>query len=144
MASLLTVTHLLGLALAVGAATVKVALLLRCRRDSAFLPVYLAVVRIITRFIILGMILLTLSGVGWLLIGYGFTPLLIVKLVLVGAVWVLGPVIDNVAEPAFRNLAPAAGQTASAAFLQARARYLALEVTATALFYVIIVIWLLA
>jgi len=144
MASLLTVTHLLGLALAVGAATVKVALLLRCRRDSAFLPVYLAVVRIITRFIILGMILLTLSGVGWLLIGYGFTPLLIVKLVLVGAVWVLGPVIDNVAEPAFRTLAPAAGQAASAAFLQARARYLALEFTATALFYVIVVIWILA
>lgn len=64
------------------------------------------------------------------------------KLVLFSAVWVLGPIIDNAVEPRFRRLAPAAGERASAAFIRVRTQYLALEVTATALFYAIIVLWI--
>jgi hypothetical protein len=138
---LLTVVHLVGLALGVGAATVKLVLLLRCRTDSGFVPVFLKVARPITRLIILGLILLTLSGVGWLVLGYGFTPLLVVKIALVAAIWILGPVIDNVAEPRFRALAPGPGEAASAAFEAAGRRYLALEILATSLFYVIVVLW---
>ena len=141
--SLLSLAHLIGFALAVGCATAKLTLLVRCKADHAFVPTYIAVARPITRLIILGLALLTLSGIGWLLVGYPLTLLLAVKLVLVGAIWVLGPVIDNVVEPRFRQLAPASGESPSPAFRQAQRQYLRLEVIATGLFYVIVVMWVL-
>jgi len=143
LASLLSFTHLIGLALAVGAATVKLTLILKSKRDPAFLPTFIAADKPITRLIILGLVLLTLSGIGWLLVGYSFTSLLIVKLALVGVIWVLGPVIDNVVRPKFQKLAPGPSESASPAFVQVQQRYLALEIIATGLFYVIIVIWIL-
>jgi hypothetical protein len=141
--SLLRLAHLIGLALGVGCATAKLTLLVRCKADHAFVPAYIAVARPITRLIILGLVLLTLSGVGWLLNGYPLTPLLAVKLVLVGAIWVLGPVIDNVVEPTFRQLAPGVGESASPAFIRIEQQYLLLEVIATGLFYVVVVMWVL-
>lgn len=93
---------------------------------------------------ILGLALLTLSGLGWLLVGYPVTPLLVVKLVLVGAIWVLGPVIDNVVEPKFLQLAPRPSEPPSPAFIRILGRYLWLETVATGLFYVIVVMWVLA
>lgn len=143
LTSLLFLAHLIGLALAVGCATAKLTLLVRCKTDHAFVPSYIAVARPVTRLIILGLALLTLSGVGWLVLGYALTPLLVVKLVLVGAIWVLGPVIDNVVEPKFRQLAPAPGEAASPAFIRIQQDYLRLEVIATGLFYVIIAMWVL-
>lgn len=142
LSSLLSLAHLIGLALAVGAATVKFALLLRCSADNAFVPVYLGVARPITRQIILGLLLLTLSGIGWLLLGYKLKSLLVVKLILVAAIWILGPVIDNVVEPRFRKLAPAPGEPPSHAFRRIQKQYLALEAVATGLFYVVILIWI--
>lgn len=62
---LLSLAHLIGLALGVGAATVKLILLLRCRADHALAPAYVKVAKPITRQIVLGIILLTLSGIGW-------------------------------------------------------------------------------
>jgi hypothetical protein len=129
--------------LGVGCATAKLTLLLRCKTDHSFLPVYIAAAKPVTRLIVLGLALLTLSGVGWLLLGYPFTPLLVVKLALVGAIWVLGPIIDNVVEPKFQMLAPRPGESASPAFIRIQRRYLLLEVTATGLFYVIVVMWML-
>lgn len=143
LAALLTLAHLLGLALGVGSATAKLTLLLRCAADHRFVPAYLAVARPLTRLLIAGMVLLTLSGIGWLLAGYPLHPLLIAKLVLVAAIWALGPVIDNVVEPEFRALAPAPGGAASPAFPAALRRYLLLETVATGLFYVIVVVWVL-
>lgn len=141
MSSLLLVAHLLGLGLGLGAATVKLVLLIRSKADLAFLPVYLAVSKPVTRLIVLGMILLTLSGIGWLVLGYPITARLVVKLVLVAAIWGMGPVIDNAVEPRFRKLAPAPGEQASPAFSKIQSRFLALEALATLLFYVIVVIW---
>lgn len=141
--SWITLAHLIGLALGLGAATVKASLLLRCRADRAFLPAYLSLVRPITHLIIGGLALLTLSGVGWLLLGYRVGPLLLVKLVLVGALWAMGPIIDHVAEPAFRKNAPRPGESPTPAFVRAERRYLLAEATATGLFYVIVVIWVL-
>jgi hypothetical protein len=143
LSSLLSVLHLLGLALAVGAATVKLGLLLKCSADPAWLPAYLKVARPITRQIVLGLVLLTLSGIVWLLLGQRFTTLLVVKVGLVAAIWALGPFIDKVVEPRFRQLAPAPGERASPAFIRVQKQYMALEVTATLLFYVITVIWVL-
>jgi hypothetical protein len=139
--TLLALAHLIGLSLAVGAATVKLLLLLRCAREPSFVPSYLAMVRTVTRPIIVGLALLILSGAGWMLVGYPLTTLLIAKLVLVAAVLALGPVIDNVVEPRFRQLAPAVGAPPSPDFAAARGRYLALEATATSLFYVIVIMW---
>jgi len=141
LSSLLSLTHLVGLALGVGAATVKLGLLLKCNADRSFVPVYIKVAKLITRQIVVGLALLTLSGIGWLLLGYQFTTLLIVKVVLVAAIWVLGPVIDNVVEPKFQKLVPGPGEPASPAFIRIQEQYLALEVIATLLFYIIIVIW---
>ena len=141
--SLLSLAHLLGLALAVGSATVKLVLLIKCRSDPTFVRVYISVARPITRLIISGLVLLTLSGLGWLLLGYPFTALLVVKLLLVGAIWVIGPIIDNVVEPEFRQLAPASGEPGSPAFARISRRYLAMEASATLLFYVIVIIWVL-
>lgn len=143
MHSLMLLTHLIGLVLAVGAASVKLLLLLRCAADRALLPCYLKVVRLISRQIILGIILLTLSGIGWLIMGYHLTVALVVKLVLVGAIWVIGPVIDNVVEPRFRALVPAAGEAASPALIRMEKQYLALEIIATSLFYIIMTMWVL-
>jgi hypothetical protein len=120
---------------------VKLVLLLKCGADHAFVPAYITVARLITRQIILGLVLLTLSGIGWPLLGYPFTPLLIVKGVPVAAIWVLGPVIDNVVEPQFHKLAPAPGALPSPPVVRIYKRYLTLEVIATLLFYTIIVIW---
>jgi hypothetical protein len=140
---LLTLVHLIGIALAVGAATLKLVLLLKCRADQAFARAFAQATRLITRQIIVGLILVTLSGVGWLLMGYPFTPRLVVKLVLVVAIWVIGPLIDNVVEPRFLKLAPAPGEPISPAFTRIWAQYVALETIATLLFYVVIVLWLL-
>jgi hypothetical protein len=141
--SFLLVAHLVGLALGVGTGTAKFVLLLRCRTDRSFVPAYLAVVRPLTRLIILGLILLTLSGIGWLLLGYSLTPLLITKLVLVATLWALGPVIDNVVEPKFRRLAPPPGTQATPEFLRAEKQYMLIEGIADMLFYVIIGVWVL-
>jgi len=143
LASVLLVVHLVGLALGVGGATVKSVLLLRCRGDRTLIPLFLRISPIVTRQIIAGLVLLTLSGIGWLVLGYGFTTVLVVKLVLVGAIWVLGPVIDNVVEPPFVKLAPAEGADPSPEFVRARDRYVAFELIATGLFYVVIAVWVL-
>lgn len=124
------------------AATVKVVPLLRSCANPAAARTYIEVARPITRHIILGMILLTASGIGWLLLGYALSPRLIVKLVLVGTIWARGPMIDNVFEPRFRTLVPAAGETATPAYARACTQNLAIEITATVLFYVIVVSWL--
>jgi hypothetical protein len=50
--SLLSLAHLIGLALGVGAATVKLTLLLRCRADHALVPVHVKVAKPITRQIV--------------------------------------------------------------------------------------------
>lgn len=141
--SILTVFHLLGLALALGAGAVKLALLLRCRAEADLTPVFLRVSRTVTRLIVVGMALATLSGVAWLLLGRPLTPALSWKLGLVAALWVLGPFIDRV-EPSFRRLALAAGPATSPELGRVRSRYLALEVAAVALLCAVTVLGVLA
>jgi hypothetical protein len=141
LTSFLTLIHIIGLALAVGAATVKVILVFKSRNDYDFVHIFLKVSKPITQQIVFGLVLLTLSGIGWLLVGYGFTSLLIIKIGLVVAIWVLGPIIDNVVEPKLKGQVPAPGGTASPEFIRVLKQYSALEVIATSLFYIIIVIW---
>lgn len=137
--SIITISHLFGLALGAGAATVKLMLLLRCRSNHDLVQVFLKIARPVTHLIILGLILLTLSGIGWILIGVPVTKLLLVKIFLVLVIWILGPVIDNVVEPKFKKLAPEPGGQASPDFIAIQKQYLMLETIATSLFYVITV-----
>lgn len=139
ISTFLYIAHIIGVALGVGAATVKLVLLLKSKSDNTFIPVFLKVVRPITRLIISGMIILTLTGIGWLIMGYTFTPLLIVKIILVSFTWVLGPIIDNAVEPKFVKLAPGPAEKVSPAFVKVHRQYLAMELAATFLFYVSLV-----
>lgn len=132
--------HLLGLSLGIGAATVKLTLLLKCSSDQKFATTFIAVSKPITKIIILGLILLTLSGIGWIILGISFTTLFIVKLALVLALWVLGPIIDNIIEPKYLSLVPATGQLATKTFMKVQKNYLLMETIATGLFYIIMII----
>ena len=142
MTELLTAIHLFGLSLGLGAATTKTVLLLRCAADPDLIAAYLRLHRLVTRVIITGLVLLVLSGTGFFFIGASLSGDLIVKLVLVVAVFVLGPLIDNVAEPRYAKAVPIPGGSPSPEFAGARRLYVTLEVTATLLFYVITVFWL--
>lgn len=141
--SLLPLAHILGLALAIGAATVKLMLLLKSRTDHTFVSTFIAVSKPITRLILIGTGLLVLSGICWLLLGYPLTGLLIVKLVLVGLIIVLGATIDKVVEPRFNKLSPRTGESPSPEFAKIQNRYLLIETTATGLYYVIVAMWVL-
>lgn len=137
---LLLLTHILGLGLALGGATAKFILLIRCQQDHKRFFIFFQVSKLLTVLIILGMILCTLSGVAWLLTNYPLRPLLIAKIVMVGLIWILGPVIDNVAEPRLRKELPGAGLEPGPGFNPARNRHLLLEIVATLLMYAVTVL----
>ena len=140
LSSLLGFLHLLGLAFGVGAATVKLRLLLKCNSSIDFVPVFISVVKPVTMIIIMGQVLLTLTGIGWMFVGYDFTPVIIIKMVLLGLLWVLGPLIDNVFQPKFEKSAPSSGESASPAFVKSQRQLLAAEIAATGLFYVLMIL----
>jgi hypothetical protein len=140
----LPLVHLLGVGLALGSATTKLTLLLKSKADHGFVPTYVAVTKPITRLILTGTALLVVSGIGWLLMGYPLNDLLIIKLVLVGIIIVLGTTLDKFVEPKFLKSAPNPGQLPSPEFIQIQNRYVLVETTATGLYYVIVVMWLLA
>lgn len=138
--SVLLMIHLIGLALGVGCATSKVVLLIKSYRDPAFIQVYTRVVRPLTRLLVLGLVLMTLSGIIWLVLGYGFSTILIIKLCFVGLVWILGIVIDNVTEPKYLKLAPVKDEKPSASFMDIQKKHIALETFAALVFYIIMVL----
>jgi Na+-transporting methylmalonyl-CoA/oxaloacetate decarboxylase gamma subunit len=137
---LLTLVHLIGLSLGVGAATVKLMLLLKAKSDPEFVGTYLKVNRPITRILIIGLILLTLSGIIWIFQGVAFTTIFIIKLILVLAIWIMGPIIDNVVEPKYKKLAPVAGNQISPEFIRIQRKLLIIETIATLDFYIIIIL----
>ena len=139
----LGLVHILGLTLGVGAATVKVVLLFKCKSNSDFVITYLNVVKSVTMIIILGQILLTLSGIGWLFVGYSFTTLIIIKIILLGLLWVVGPLIDNVFSPKFQKSAPSPGESPSLSFIKNQKQLIAIELLATGLFYVLMILGIL-
>jgi len=137
---ILSFAHIVGLALGVGAATVKLRLLLKCHTDLDYVPIFLGVVRPITMIIIVGQILLTLSGIGWMLTGYPFRTIIIVKIILLAFLWVLGPTIDKVFEPKFERLAPYREEGANSPFAKAMKQFLVAEILATGLFYTLLIL----
>lgn len=145
LSGFLTLVHLIGFALGLGGATVKLYLLLQTASDLSLISSYLRSVRTISRLIILGIILLTVSGLATIITvgARPFTDVFVIKLLAVGAILIIGPLIDNVAEPKVRILAPQGDEAPSAKFSSALRHYITLEIVATALFYLITIIWVL-
>ncbi|HET6765876.1 MAG TPA: hypothetical protein VFH08_00710 [Chitinophagaceae bacterium] len=140
LSEILMIVHVIGLVLAAGSTTVKLVLLFKCNADYKFFPVYFRVAPLITRLIITGMILLTLSGIAWIIIGYSLEPLLIIKIVVVAFIWILGPVIDNVAEPKLKKSALLTEQIPTPDFARIQKQHLLLEIAATVLMYAAVII----
>jgi hypothetical protein len=140
MFTFLSLVHVFGLVLGVGAATVKLVLLFKCKSNSDFVSIFLKVVKPVTMIIIIGQVLLTLSGIGWLIVGYSFSTLIIIKIILLGSLWVVGPLIDNLFSPKFQKSAPAPGESVSVSFVKSQKQLLAMEILATGLFYVLLVL----
>lgn len=143
LSNLLSFTHILGLVLGVGAATVKLRLLFKCNTNFEFVPIFLEVIKPITVIIISGQIILTLSGIGWILAGYSFTTVIIMKMILLGLLWILGPIIDNVIAPRFKKLAPTPGESGSPSFVKAQKQFLGAEIVGTGLFYILLIMGIL-
>ncbi|MBW6495563.1 MAG: hypothetical protein K0B16_13590 [Burkholderiaceae bacterium] len=139
----LTLVHLIGFALGVGGATLKLYMLLQSASDLSLISSYFRTARTITRLIVLGIILLTVSGLAMVVLvgARPFTALFIIKLLGVGAILIIWPLIDNVTEPRARILAPQGAEAPNAQFRSALRLYVTLEIVATALFYLITVIW---
>lgn len=135
ISDILLLMHLFGLALGVGSATVKLVLLFKCRSNPEFVSTFKKVSKPITKILIIGLVLLTISGISWLIRGYSLYPFLTLKVILVAVVWILGPVIDNVVEPKYFKLAPSTGEKPSVEFIKVQNQYLTLEITADVLFY---------
>lgn len=137
----LLMIHLFGLALAVGAATVKLVLALSCRNRPELLPVFAQVTGPASRLIALGMVLLALSGFGWILLGAAsLTPLLGLKIALVVAIFAIGPYIDRAVEPKLARLAALTAERSAPELARVQRLHLALESVATALLYLVVVV----
>jgi hypothetical protein len=134
--------HIIGLVIGVGAATVKLVLLIKSKYDYTIVPFYLKVSKPITQLIIFGMVLLTISGIGFIIEGYPLTTQLTIKLIFVALLWIIGPIIDNAIEPKFIKSAPEIGHQPTQEFIEVQKKHLILEVFATAFFYIVIGVWI--
>lgn len=140
---ILALAHLVGIVFGIGAATVKIILLFKCRSNAGFIPIFLGVLKPVTMVIVIGQFLLTLSAIGLMVSGYPFTTIIILKIILLGCLWILGPTIDKVFEPKFEKLAPRQGESADPQFVKALNQFLAAEVFANGLFYAALILGLL-
>lgn len=140
LAILVLLVHLIGFALAVGAATVKLSLVIRLNKHPEHFDQFSKEVKVITRLIITGIVLLILSGIGWVVWDHPLTTLLIIKLLLVAIVLGLGPIIDNVYEPKLVKASPLPNEVPSKDFVHLLKQYLGVEFTATFLMYAATVI----
>lgn len=137
---ILYVVHVIALSLAAGAAIVKMLLVFRCKKNYRFYNDYFKLAPMLSKLIIAGMVLLTVSGIAWIFTGYSVNSLLIIKIVLVAGIWVLGPLIDGYAEPKIKKFLPFSEQAPAQEFFPAQKLHLRLEVVATILMYAVLII----
>jgi hypothetical protein len=126
--------HIIGLALGLGGVTVNVALMVKARFDKELASIIPKVSRIIGPLIFLGLVLLTISGIGFVHLGYPLTRTLTVKLDLVVVLWVEGLLISYLGSKIGR-LAPKLGEPPSPKFLSTRRKMQALAVVGVVLWY---------
>jgi len=139
LAMILTLAYLIGLALGLGSATVKIVLLMKCHKNHNFFPHFFRVSKPITKLLVTGIILLILSGAGWLIYGYPISTLMVVKIILVGLVFISGSLIDYFIEPRLAKAVLSAVAEPSSSFAKIQQQHLALEILATLAMYAITV-----
>ena len=140
LSEILYIVHVIALSLAAGTAFVKLLLVVRCKKDYMFYTDYFKLAPLLSKLIITGMILLTLSGIAWIIIGYSLELLLVLKIIIVAGIWIIGPIIDSRAEPKVKRLYPSPGAEPSAEFTRSQQQHLLLEIIATAMMYAALII----
>lgn len=107
--------HLIGLAFGVGGVTANAILMIKTRSNKEFTPIIMKAVVLIGKLVFFGLVLLTVSGIGFLYLGYPLARLT-VKLFLVGALWIEGPLVHYFTSR-LAKLVPNPSQPASPEFL---------------------------
>jgi len=126
--------HVVGLAFGLGGVTANVVLMIKARFDKELASIMSKVSKTIGPLIFLGLVLLTLSGIGFVRLGYPLTRTLIVKLHLVAVLWVESLLISYLSSKLGR-LAPKLGKPPSLKFLSTRRKMQALVAVGVVLWY---------
>jgi hypothetical protein len=134
--SLFIFIHIVGLAFGLGGVTVNFALMIKARFDKELASIMSKVSKTIGPLIFLGLVLLTISGIGFVRLGYPLTRTLIVKLHLVAVLWMEGLLISYISLKLGR-LAPKLGEPPSLKFLSTRRKMQALAAVGLVLWYTI-------
>ncbi len=136
--------HLFGLAFGVGAVTVNLILMMRSRSNKDFAPVFMRASKPIAMLVFLGLILLTLSGIGFAALGYLEKQLLLAKHILVAVLWVNGLFVMFSLSPKLIKLAPKPGQPLKQEFLSIQRQVQVMGTLGIILWYTITVmgVWL--
>lgn len=136
--------HLFGLAFGVGAVTVNLILMMKSRSNKEFAPVFMKASKSIATLVFLGLILLTLSGIGFAALGYPEKQLLLVKHVLIAVLWGNGLFVVFSLSPKLTKLAPKPGQPPTQEFLSIQRQVQVMGILGIILWYTITVmsVWL--
>lgn len=126
--------HIIGLAFGVGGVTVNAVLMMKARSDKELASIMVKVEKAIGPLIFLGLGLLTLSGIGFLGLGYPLTRTLSIKLFLVAALWAEGPLI-RYHTSRLAKLALGPNESSSLEFLSTKKKVQALRAVGVILWY---------
>ncbi|MHA2301641.1 MAG: hypothetical protein ACXACD_11870 [Candidatus Thorarchaeota archaeon] len=119
--------------------TANFALMLKSRSDKEFGPIFMKASEPIAKIISLGLILVTLSGVGFYAIGYPETQLLLIKHVLVVALWINGFIMMFYLQPKLKGLAPRPDKPPTPEFFLVQKQMQTLGIIGIVLWYAITV-----
>jgi hypothetical protein len=126
--------HTVGLAVGLGGVTVNVTLMIKSRFDKELASNMAKILKTIGLLIFLGLVFLTISGIGFMRLGYPVTRTLAVKHVLVVALWIIGPLIFYFTSK-LAKLSPKPREYPSAKFLSTKRKMQALAAVALILWY---------
>lgn len=133
--SIVSLIHDFGLAFGVGGVTVNLALMMKSRSDREFAPIFMKASEPIARLVFLGLSLLTLSGIGFFVLGYPEEQMLLVKHILVAVLWVIGSLMMFSYQPKLAKLAPKPGQPPTPEFFSIQKRVQILGMIGIILWY---------
>ena len=131
--------HTVGLAFGLGGVTINVVLMIKARFDKELASTIIKVSKTIGPLIFLGLVLLTISGIGFMRLGYPLTRTLAVKHILVVALWIEGPLIFYLTSK-LAKLSPTPSEPPSLKFLSTRRMMQALAAAGLILWYTITVL----
>jgi hypothetical protein len=126
--------HTVGLAFGLGGVTANVMLMIKARFDKELASTIIKILKTIGTLIFLGLVLLTISGIGFMRLGYPLTRTLAVKHVLVVALWIEGPLIFYLTSK-LAKLSPKQGEPPSPKLISTRRKMQALAAVGLVLWY---------